>query len=50
MPIPARVVGNLLMATLGALLHVSTECGTATLDDVSKRSTLFVTKRLGIGL
>jgi len=40
MPIPARVVSDLLMAALGALLHMPTERGTPTLDDVSERSTL----------
>ncbi len=46
MPIPARVVSDLLVAALGALLHMSTQCGSATLDDVSKRSTLLAIKKL----
>jgi hypothetical protein len=50
MPIPARVVSDLLMAALSALLHMSTQCCSPTLDDVSKRSTLLAIKKLVIGL
>jgi hypothetical protein len=45
MPVPARVVSDLLVPALGALLHMSTECSTPTLDDVSKRSTLLAIER-----
>jgi hypothetical protein len=38
------------MATLVALLQMSTECGSATLDDVLKGSALLTRKQLGIGL
>ena len=38
----------MLMSTLVALLHMSTECGAATLDDVSKRFTLFAREGLSL--
>ena len=40
----------MLMATLVALLQMSTECGSATLDDVLKGSALLARKQLSIGL
>jgi hypothetical protein len=50
MPVSARVVCDPLMAALGALLHMSTQCGSATLEDVSKHSTLLAIERREIGL
>jgi hypothetical protein len=50
MPIPARVVGDLFVAATGAPLHMSTECSSPTLDDVSKRSTLLAIEEYGISV
>jgi hypothetical protein len=44
MPIAARVVSDLLMTALGALLHMSTDYGSAALDDVSKHTTLLASE------